>query len=216
MTPPARPAPELPPYFWLTIAAVGLGVTVLGVRLVSMSGAGWASAGYGILLGVVVTAGVIIGMRVRLVRKLRIAEQLAPTGTALPIAIGPETGAAFRWAATHLGDPDLQLASGGSAVVAVDASGLRLVRGSTAPHGVIPAAALAVADEPGRTMVGLTPRHSLVLTLTVDGVEAPLHLVPMRLRGNPFRGLDAPQRREVADRVRRALAGAPVEPGWPY
>ena len=214
MTTPSDPPRLRPPFFWISIVAAGIGVTIFGVRLVTLPESRLGTAGLGILIAVAVTAAIVIGMRVALAARVRDAERDVPRGLVLPVAVGSETGAALRWAAGRLGDERLRTGGSGSAVIAVDAAGLHLVRGPGS-HGVIPATALSVA-EPGRTMVGARVMDSIVLTMTFGDVSGPLHLVPMRLRGNPFRGLAGAERREVARTLEAALRGAPVEPGWRY
>lgn len=215
MTSPSDPPRYRPPYFWISVVAAGIGVTILGVRLLTLPAGSAGTAGLGILLGLAVAAAVVIGMRVAAVGRLRAAEQAFPAAVTLPIAVGPETAAAFRWAAERFGDPALHVTTTGSLTIAIDAAGLHLVRRSDGPHGLIPASALTLGGE-GRTMVGARVMDAVPLTVTTGDAAAPLPLVPMRLRGNPFRGLTAEERREVTRRVEAALRGERIEPGWVY
>lgn len=215
MTDPRTPAPTRPPFFWLSVLGALLGLIVVGVRVFTLPEGGVRPFLVGVVVALALTAVILGAFALRIRSRMRVAAAAYPDAVLVPIAVGAATSVATRWLAERFGDPALHLRPSGYATVAVDAAGLHVVSAPGAPHGLVPAAAVTLGPL-GRTIIGLREVDALVLEVAVDGLTAPLSLVPMRLRGNPLRTLGDDELLTVTARIEDALAGRPVTPGWGY
>jgi hypothetical protein len=207
--------PTRPPYFWLSVSAVGVAVVILGVRVIALPASSMQPFAIAALVAVGVTGAIVAAYARAVTRRMRAAARSFPNAVLIPVLVGTATAVATNWLATHLDDPSLRLNASTSATIAIDSVGLHIVRSPVGPHGSVAASAVRLGPL-GRTVIGIRERDAIVLEITVDAATAPLALVPVRLRGNPFRALGDEELIEVVARIEDALAGRAIRPGWRY
>lgn len=212
MTDPAPRRRRLPA--WLPLAGAFVGFSLLAIRLATLPLDG--TTPYLLVLGlaVVITAAALTGRVIARRTRMRAAVAAHPRSLLMPIVGNVDTSAATRWLAEHLGDPRLALRPERNPILAVDASGLRILDGASVSEP-IPAASLAVL--PLTTVrAGWRRLEALALGVTVGDVVAPLPLVPARSSIFASRALNDAELLEVSGRIRDALAGEPGTAGWDY
>jgi hypothetical protein len=207
--------PGRPPYFWLSVGGVLAALTIIGVRIITLPQASVRPFVIAVALAVVITVVVGAAFAFAIAARMRAAARAFPHAVLVPVVVGTATAVATRWLATHLDDPALRLTAWTYATIAVDATGVHVVRSPAGPHGSVAATAVRVAPL-GRAMIGIREMDAIVLDVTVGAVTAPLPLVPMRLRGNPWRSLTDLELIDVVGRIDDALSGRIVTPGWRY
>lgn len=206
------PRRRLPP--WLPFAGAAIGVAVLAVRLATLPYAEFGPFLLGLVVAVAVTVA-IFGVRgARRRGRMRAAVAAFPHSLLIPIVVGVETAAASRWLAEHLRDVGLRLPADRSAIVAVDASGVRLLGGEAA-SGPLPVGMLSVLPL-GTSRVGARRVDALVLGVSIGDTVAPLPLVPVRSSVFAFGSLTDAELLDVSARIRDALDGTPGPTGWDY
>lgn len=199
---------------WLPLVGAFVGIVIVAVRL-ALTPLDPTSPYLAVL--VLGAAGTVVVLTVRvLVRRgrLRAAEAAYPAALVIPIVVGVDTAAATRWLATHLPDPGFALRPDRHALAVVDASGLRLLDGARS-SAVVAADRISVLPL-ASARLGMRKVDALPLGIAVDGLVAPLPLVPTR--ADPFapgRLADA-ELLEASARIREALAGAPGTSGWRF
>lgn len=215
MTDPRTPHPTRPPYFWLSVAGALIGLVLLGVRVATLPDGGLRSLLLGVAVAVAVTVGIAVAAMLHLRSRVDAAAAAYPSAMVIPIVVGTATAVATRWLAARVADPALALRPGTRAAVAIDAAGLHVVGNPRGRHGHLPSSAVTLGPL-GRTVIGVREVDALVLEVEAGDVSAPLSLVPMRLRGNPFATLTDRELLDVSARIEAALAGRPVRPGWEF
>lgn len=203
---------------WVTLLPLvgGLvGLAIVATRIAAMPDSAFGPLLTGVGAGLVVTAVIFGAVAVAIRHRMRVTARTFPVAVTIPITVGLPTAAATRWAAARVGDEHVALAPNRSAVIAADASGVHVVSRTSGPYGLIPTAVITGVGE-ARTLVGSREMDAVTLTISADGETAAVPLVPMRLRGNPFRQLTAAERHDLIARLEAALRGEPVEPGWAY
>jgi hypothetical protein len=199
---------------WLPFAGAAIGVTLLAARLATLPFDEFGPFLVGLIVAVALTVAIFAGLAVTRRRRMRAAVAEFPHSLVVPIVAGTDTAAATRWLAEHLGDADLRLRAEQGAVVVVDASGLRVWGDRTAsaplPPGMLTILPLTTAR------VGARRVDALVVGVSVGDAVAPLPLVPVRSSVFSFGTLADAELLDVSARIRDALAGGAVTPGWNY
>jgi hypothetical protein len=212
MSDPAPRRRRLPA--WLPLAGAFVGFSLLAIRLATLPLDGTTPYLVVLAVAVAITAAALTGRVIARRSRMRAAVAAHPQSLLLPIVGNVDTSAATRWLAEHLGDPGLALRPERNPILAVDASGLRILDGGSVSDP-IPAGTLTVL--PLTTVrAGWRRLDALALGVTVGDVVAPLPLVPARSSIFASRALDDAELLEVSARIRSALDGDPVTPGWPY
>jgi hypothetical protein len=209
------PAPMGSTVLWPAAAAVLVGVGIVVFRILTLPESRIAAFALGGAIALIIT-GVVLALGVLSIRRRMSAAAAAfPHAVLVPVTVGPATATPFRWLATALGDSALRLTPSSYATVAFDADGLHLVTRPGGPYGHVPVSSVTVGSE-STTVVGMREMATIVLTAEAgdDAVEVPL--VPMRLRGNPLAQLTPEQRHDVMFRIKAALRGEKVIPGWEF
>ncbi len=215
MSDPRTPRPTRAPCFWLSVAGALIGLVLLAVRVTTLPEGGARPFLVGLVVALAVTATLLAALALRIRSRVRAAAAAYPDALLIPIAVGTATAVATRWLADRFDDPALHLRPSGYATVAVDSAGVHVVSSPRGRHGHLPARAVALGPL-GRTIVGMREVDAVVLEVEAGDLTAPLSLVPLRLRGNPFRTLGDAELLAVTARLEDALAGRPVVPGWGY
>ena len=212
MSDPAPHRRRLP--VWLPLAGAFVGFSLLAIRLATLPLDGTTPYLVVLAVAVAITAAALTGRVLARRTRMRTAVAAHPQSLLLPIVGNVDTSAATRWLAEHLDNPRLALRPERNPILAVDASGLRILDG-TSVSDPIPAATLTVL--PLTTVrAGWRRLDALALGVTVGDVVAPLPLVPARSSIFASRALDDAELLEVSARIRSALDGDPVTPGWTY
>jgi hypothetical protein len=207
--------PARPPYFWLSVAGAVIGLVIVGVRIPTLPESSVQPFAVGAAAALGLTVAIVAAFALAIGARMRGAARAYPGAVLIPVVVGTATAVATNWLATHLDDPMLRLRPSTYATIAIDAAGVHVVRSPAGPHGSIAVSAVRLGPL-GRTVIGLRELDAIVLDVTVDAGTAPLALVPMRLRGNPWRTLTDPELLDVLGRIENALAGRVVSPGWHY
>jgi hypothetical protein len=190
---------------WLPLVGAFLGLAILAVRLATVPLDPTSPLLTIIILGVM---GVVVAFTVRaMVRRARLRDARAayPAAVIIPIAVGVDTSAATRWLATHLPDPAFALRPDRQAVAVLDADGLRLLEGGRT-SAAVPAERISVLPA-STARLGLRQVAALVLGVAVDGIVAPVPLVPTRADSFAAAPLGDAELFDLAATVRQFLAG---------
>jgi hypothetical protein len=199
---------------WLPLAGAFVGFSLLAIRLATLPLDGTTPYLVVLAVAVAITAAALTGRVIARRSRMRAAVAAHPQSLLLPIVGNVDTSAATRWLAEHLDEPRLALRPERNPILAFDARGLRILDGGSVSDP-IPAATLTVL--PLTTVrAGWRRLDALALGVTVGDVVAPLPLVPARSSIFASRALDDAELLEVSARIRSALDGDPVTPGWPY
>jgi hypothetical protein len=199
----------------LSVGGVFVGLVIVGVRVITLPPSSAQPFAIGVAGALGLSVAIVGAFALAIGGRMRAAKLAFPSAVLIPIVVGTDTAVATNWLATHLGDPLLRLKNSTYATIAIDASGVHLVRTAVGPYGHIAASSVSLGPL-GRAVIGMRVLDSIVLSITVGEVTAPLALVPMRLRGNPMRKLTDLELLEIVGRIESALTGRPVPAGWPY
>jgi hypothetical protein len=203
---------RLPP--WLPAAGVFVGVALLATRLATLPFAEFGPFLVGLIVAVALTVAIFAGLAITRSRRMRAAVSAFPQSLLIPIVTGTDTAAATRWLAEHVGDARLRLRAEQAALVVVDSSGLRVLGGSEA-SAPLPAGELMILPLT-TARVGARRVDALVVGVTVGDAVVPLPLVPVRSSVFALGTLRDAELLDVSARIRDALAGDAVTPGWDY
>jgi hypothetical protein len=202
--------------FWLSIAAIAIGLVSVVFRATSEWGRAAPSVILGLGIAVVLIAAVGGGFALSVASRMRAVAANLPGAIRIPIVVGSTMAAATAQLAGEQGDDSVRLRQGSYAAVAVDAAGLHLISNASRPFGLVPAASVGVAGL-GRTLMGSREMDAIMLTVTTAAGSMALPLVPMRLHGNPLRALKVKELNAVMRQLDDALGGRGiVQPGWAY
>ena len=204
------PAPRRRLPLWLPAAGAAVGIALLAMRLATAPLDQTSPYLAVLVVAAAATIGVFTARALLRRHRMRVATDDYPRSLVFPIVGGVDTSAATRWLAAQLGDPRLALRPERDAIVALDASGLRLRQGRTT-SAPIPAGMLSVL--PLTTVrAGMRRVDALALGVTVGDVVAPLPLVPARSGIVGTGALSDAELLDVSARIRDALPGSPGMP----
>jgi hypothetical protein len=213
--PPGAPTPVGRTILWPAAGAVFVGIGIIAYRIATLPESRLAAFAVGGAIALIIT-GVVLGFGVLSIRRRMSAAAAAfPHAVLVPVTVGPATATPFRWLATETGTAALRLNPSSYATIAFDEDGLHLVKSPRGPFGDIPAASVTVKGE-SSTLLGARSMATIVLAVEAgdDTIEVPF--VPMRLNGNPLRQLTPEERHDVMFRIKAALRGETVVPGWEF